>query len=90
MKNRLEELRRAFADQWADLFIVSDVEVSQDGDAYARGMDTSLPGVRVLVSEAKGEKCQRCWKHHPKVGADALHPGLCPRCAQVIRSMEGL
>ena len=55
----------------ADLFIVSQVHVTV-GEALA-----------VQVSEAKGEKCERCWKHHVKVGSDANHPTLCPRCAQL-------
>ena len=38
----------------------------------------------VQVSEAKGEKCERCWKHHIKVGSDANHPTLCPRCAATL------
>lgn len=56
----------------ADLFIVSQVNVTV-GEALA-----------VQVSEAKGEKCERCWKHHIKVGSDANHPTLCPRCAAVV------
>ena len=83
----LEELRGSFADQWADLFIVSDVEVSSDPDLFALAAGTPIPGVRVLVSEAKGEKCARCWKHHPLVGANADHPDLCPRCAAVVAKL---
>ena len=64
------------ADYLADLFIVSQVNVTV-GEALS-----------VQVSEAKGEKCERCWKHHIKVGADKEHPTLCPRCAKVIRTIE--
>ncbi len=28
-------------------------------------------------------KCGRCWRHKPTVGADAKHPELCDRCAEV-------
>ena len=86
-QSNLEETRKAFAQQWADLFIVSDVEVSEDPALYAQGADTPLAGVRVLVSEAKGHKCLRCWKHHTQVGADARFPELCPRCAAVVAKM---
>ena len=82
--SNLEETRKAFESQWADLFIVSDVEVSEDAALYAKGSETPVAGVRVLVSEAKGEKCERCWKHHIKVGADPKHPTLCPRCAATL------
>ena len=56
----------------ADLFIVSQVEISVGGV------------LANTVSEAAGQKCERCWKHHPLVGADMAHPTLCPRCAGVI------
>jgi isoleucyl-tRNA synthetase len=83
----LEETRKHFENQWADLFIVSDVEVSTDPALYAQAAETPLEGIRVLVSEAKDEKCARCWKHHPLVGANARYPDLCPRCAAVVAKL---
>ncbi len=85
-QSNLQQLTR-FQDQWADLFIVSDVEVSEDASLYECAAETPLSGVRVLVSEAKGQKCERCWKHHPLVGAHPIHPTLCPRCAGVVAGM---
>ena len=60
----------------ADLFIVSQVQVTVGGE------------LSVSVAEAAGEKCERCWKHHIKVGSDTEHPTLCPRCAKVIRTIQ--
>ena len=68
----------------ADLFIVSDVELAEDAQRFAAAEATHFAGWRVEVREAKGEKCERCWKHHTAVGADARFPGLCPRCAAVV------
>ena len=84
--DNLQSLEEQFADKWADLFIVSDVEVSTDAALYAEGSDTAIAGVRVLVSEAKGVKCPRCWKH--SVNADA--EGHCPRCAEVLKNLPEL
>ncbi|MDD5457008.1 MAG: class I tRNA ligase family protein, partial [Candidatus Margulisbacteria bacterium] len=39
--------------------------------------------VKVRVSKAGGEKCQRCWKY-----ADLTADGLCPRCAEVVAVHE--
>ena len=64
------------ADALADLFIVSQVELTVGGE------------LTVSVAEAQGEKCERCWKHHLKVGADAKHPTLCPRCAAVVPAID--
>ena len=64
------------ADELADLFIVSQA-------ALTVGSELS-----VSVFPAQGEKCQRCWKHHPLVGSDAKHPALCPRCAKVVAALH--
>ena len=83
----LKDLQEKFQDQWADLFIVSDVAVSDDPALYAQGAETPIAGVRVVVSPAEGAKCERCWKQSPAVGADAAHPTLCPRCAAVVAKL---
>ena len=59
----------------ADLLIVSQVTVQTGSEAA------------VEVRKAEGGKCERCWKVLPAVGADAEHPGLCPRCAAAVRSL---
>ena len=84
---QLDGLKAAFENQWADLFIVSQVEVKEDAGLYDTAAETTVEGVRVLVEEAAGEKCERCWKHDGAVGQDAAHPTLCPRCAQVVSKM---
>ena len=72
--DNLAPLQEKIADQWADLFIVSDVEVSDDA-LWAARAETPIAGVRVLVSEAKGEKVPRCWKHSTQ---PYNKKGLCP------------
>ncbi len=76
----LEAIRKDFGDQWADLFIVSDVEVTEDPAVFAAAAETPVAGVRVAVSEARGVKCPRCWKYT----ASQREDGLCARCAAVI------
>lgn len=41
-------------------------------------------GVQVSVSQAKGQKCSRCWVYSETVGTDAAHPELCERCAAAL------
>ena len=62
-------------DYLADLFIVSQVSITV-GEALS-----------VAVAQAQGEKCERCWKHHLKVGSDANHPTLCPRFSKVMSTI---
>ena len=42
--------------------------------------------LKVDVVEAKGEKCERCWKVLSSVGTVAEHPTLCKRCAGVVKA----
>ncbi|KRQ86557.1 Isoleucine--tRNA ligase [Caloramator mitchellensis] len=43
--------------------------------------------IAVSVTQAAGEKCERCWIYSETVGNDAEHPTLCSRCATVVRSL---
>jgi len=63
-------------DDLATAFIVSQVELAKGAES-------------VSVTPAAGRKCERCWKHDPRVGEDAVHPTLCPRCARVLGSRRG-
>ena len=73
----------------AELFIVSQCVVSgaAPAEGSVTGAGTAFPGLTVEVSEAQGGKCERCWMQSATVGADADHPTLCARCAQVVRKL---
>ncbi|WP_300015936.1 isoleucine--tRNA ligase [uncultured Roseobacter sp.] len=62
-----------------DICITSQVTVT--GTAAPEGAFTlpEVPGVAVAFAKAEGEKCARCWKVLPDVGAHA-HTGVCGRC----------
>ncbi len=79
----LSDLFDFFGEGLADLLIVSDVEVLSDEALYQQGSDLPFAGWRVLVSEARGVKCPRCWKHTLSQHED----GLCARCAAVVAEL---
>jgi len=64
------------------MFIVSSVKLVPGTEGKAC---ESCPGVFVTASRATGEKCERCWTYDATVGQDAEHPGLCARCAAVVK-----
>ncbi len=68
----------------AEICIVSSVawETAPEGAEVANG--TNFPALTVGVSEARGEKCPRCWMHSTEANAE----GLCPRCAAVVAKLE--
>ena len=56
-------------------YIVSEIEIVNDESA------TEL---KVEVSHAAGEKCERCWCFSNTVGKNPKHITLCERCAKVL------
>ncbi len=68
----------------AELFIVSDCtwEAPEQGAEVAQG--ENYPDVTIGISEAKGEKCPRCWMH----SLHADENGLCKRCAKVVATLD--
>ncbi|SEF68562.1 Isoleucyl-tRNA synthetase [Caloramator fervidus] len=71
------------------VFIVSKVELNKGIDkaptsAYS---GEEVKDIKVLVSQAEGEKCERCWVYSATVGLDKDHPTLCSRCVNVVKSL---
>jgi isoleucyl-tRNA synthetase len=66
-----------------ELFIVSKVTVTNAtaGAGYAA---QEFAGVVIEVKASTEAKCVRCWTHDARVGENAAHPELCPRCAAVV------
>ncbi len=57
-----------------NLAIVSDIQISPPGAGESF----------VGIMKAPGAKCDRCWMFDQAVGHSPEHPGLCPRCADVV------
>ena len=68
----------------AEICIVSSCDWEAAPEGAVTGVGANLPQLTVGVTEAKGEKCPRCWMHSEKANAE----GLCPRCATVIAKMD--
>ena len=68
----------------AEICIVSSVDWAEieDGAVVAQGVN--IPELTIGVTEAKGEKCPRCWMHT----TEADENGLCKRCAAVISKLD--
>jgi isoleucyl-tRNA synthetase len=46
-----------------------------------------IQGIGVVVRDAAGSKCERCWRVLPEVGSVAGHADLCHRCADVVSDL---
>ena len=80
-----EALKASSADvNLAEICIVSSCTWDQPEDGAEVASGVNFPALTIGVSEAKGEKCPRCWMH--SLNADAN--GLCPRCAAVVAKLD--
>ena len=72
-----------YARELASIFIVSKVELVSEisGEAYD---SDAVPGLRILVDAAPGEKCERCWCYSEELGSVAEHPAICPKCTAAV------
>ena len=68
----------------AEIFIVSNCAWAAPEAGAEAACGENFPSLTVGVTEAKGEKCPRCWMHSLNANAE----GLCPRCAAVIAKMD--
>jgi isoleucyl-tRNA synthetase len=67
------------------IFIISDVELKKLQEAPAEVQNgEEMPGIKIAVEQAPGEKCERCWMYSEYVGKDEKHLTLCRRCSEVI------
>ena len=57
-----------------EIFILSDLEIHEAETAVAE------------ISKTPSQRCERCWRHRPEVGASATHPTLCQRCEAAVTS----
>lgn len=67
---------KSVEDELKAAFIVSGIEVVNDADATELKID---------ISKAEGQKCERCWVYSVTVGEDKENPCVCARCAGVLR-----
>ncbi|MEJ2199835.1 MAG: zinc finger domain-containing protein [Desulfuromonadaceae bacterium] len=44
-----------------------------------------MPGLKIKIEKAQGDKCERCWNYATSVGSDTSHPSLCHRCSDALK-----
>ncbi|MDB5364736.1 MAG: ileS, partial [Rhodospirillales bacterium] len=73
---------------FAEIAIVSDIDVQVAGAPEGAFTLADVPGVGVIVATAPGDKCERCWRVLPEVGGHAEHPTLCDRCDDAVDGLS--
>jgi isoleucyl-tRNA synthetase len=72
------DLLETYREELATLFIVSQVELTQGLNEAVPGEE--VPGLKIRIEKARGEKCERCWNYATTIGEDEVHPTICHRC----------
>ncbi|HEY2615160.1 MAG TPA: isoleucine--tRNA ligase [Chthoniobacterales bacterium] len=67
-----KQLATIAKEELEEFFILSQLEIEPGAE----------PGA--TISKTSYQKCARCWRHRPTVGASKAHPELCDRCADVV------
>ncbi|MCK9273829.1 MAG: isoleucine--tRNA ligase [Syntrophales bacterium] len=78
----IEKLLDNRMDELATLCIVSSADLTPLEELPDSFESAEISGLRIRVSRAEGNKCERCWHYSETVGSDAKHPGICSRCLQ--------
>ena len=72
----------------AEIAITSDATMIEGAAPKGAFVLDDVAGIGVVPKPAAGEKCERCWRVLPEVGADAELPGTCGRCADAVRGLS--
>jgi len=66
------------------------LQVHDEDDRIGWAYYSKLLDSIIVVFQARGAKCERCWKYDPQVGENANYPTVCPRCAAVLSAGAAL
>lgn len=74
---------REYENELSSIFIVSKVVLADEltGDCWS---SENIEGLKIQVSAAPGDKCERCWYYSEELGTDAAHPAICPKCTAAV------
>ncbi|MEM6450958.1 MAG: isoleucine--tRNA ligase [Cyanobacteria bacterium P01_D01_bin.105] len=75
--NQVDELRYLFL---VSQVMLVDNTAKLEGAKYSADVD----GVKIVVSDAEGKKCDRCWNYSVHVGESSEHPTICDRCVAAL------
>jgi isoleucyl-tRNA synthetase len=84
----LRELAQRYSSRLREILIVSEAILASDGAMTGAVQSEALKGLKILVRQASGKKCERCWNYSTHVGESADYPTLCERCLAAIAEIE--
>jgi isoleucyl-tRNA synthetase len=82
----LLEFLDTFKPHLAELCIISTFHLgSPKGiEGLAQYESEEVKGLKITVTKAEGQKCERCWKYQTTIGQNTDHPTICTTCSSAI------
>jgi isoleucyl-tRNA synthetase len=78
------QLLESIEEDVKQLFIVSEFTIADDYENAPEDAQ-KFANAAIIVKQAEGETCERCWVVTKEAGQDPDHPTLCPRCARIVK-----
>ncbi|MBI3419719.1 MAG: isoleucine--tRNA ligase, partial [Proteobacteria bacterium] len=73
---------------FADVCITSSLRLAKSEPPLGAFTLPEAKGIGVVVENAAGSKCERCWRVLNEVGQNTVHPALCLRCTDVVEHLS--
>lgn len=77
-----------YVEELKNILIVSDALLLKSETLENAYKSEVIDGLYIKVEPASGQKCERCWIHHPEVGADFKHSTICPKCLEALKEIK--
>ncbi|MBE9532033.1 MAG: class I tRNA ligase family protein, partial [Proteobacteria bacterium] len=65
--------------------VVVEDDISEDEGVDVFFTGEEIPELKIVISKAKGGKCERCWNYDASVGTDSSAPTICERCNKALK-----
>lgn len=87
----LYEFLKPMEEELMTIFIVSGLALHPPGEQAPSNayVHEDMPNLKVVITAAPGDKCERCWMVSETVGTSMEHPTLCRRCIGVLSLIPG-
>ncbi|MEW6237791.1 MAG: isoleucine--tRNA ligase [Candidatus Omnitrophota bacterium] len=79
IENAIDE---PLGDDLASVCIVSQIVLEPLSDRNGVYESAVIPGLKIAVVKAAGEKCPRCWRYDEQIGGEGQD--ICPRCREML------
>ncbi len=79
---------KSFEPELNRIFIISKAVIAPLNGAEPTFESEEIKGLKIAVSAASGDKCERCWNYDESTGSNEKNLNVCLRCYEVVKDLE--